>query len=179
MHKNAAPAAARGFSTPRLRIRVNQVPPVTVVHARVHLRGMYIKFRSIPVIPFPCSDCREPAPRYARALSFHTIHHDAATRQLRSSGTQQTRRAGSYSTRRSASPHAAGLRSYRRSAAQVVDARGHHPSVFGSMRDWGGNHGSGPRTQRKPPRGDRHKFSPPRPRGPRPSFRALCSNQLR
>ena len=126
----------------------------------------------VPVIPFPAIVVNQRLARY-RSTRY------AATRQLRSLGTQQTRRAGSYSTRRSASPHAAGLRSCRRSAAQVVDARGHHPSVFGSMRDWGGNHGSGPRTQRKPRRGDRHKFSPPRPRGPRPSFRASCSNQRR
>ena len=53
-------AGARGFSTDRLQIRVNQVPPVTVVHA-------YDTGTSVP------SDCREPAPR---ALSFHPICGD-------------------------------------------------------------------------------------------------------
>ena len=67
----------------------------------------------VPVIPFPAIVVNQ-------RLACYCSTRYAASMQLRSLGTQQARRAqlhgSNNSTRRSASPHAAGLRSCRRSA---------------------------------------------------------------
>ena len=63
----------------------------------------------VPVFPFLAIVVNQ------RLACYRSTRY-AASMQLRSLGTQQTRRAGSNSTRRSAAPHAADLRSCRRSA---------------------------------------------------------------
>ena len=63
----------------------------------------------VPVFPFLAIVVNQ------RLACYRSTRY-AASMQLRSLGTQQTWRAGSNSTRRSAAPHAADLRSCRRSA---------------------------------------------------------------